>query len=258
MSFYEMKVEKHDYFYFNHTKKDTETPPHFHGAIELLFCVNGNQDVCIGGETYTISRGCGCFIDSYTIHSLKPSGAELYAVVGDDHFFNQLFSAFNDTTPPRVFKFEDFDFISFLYTIHNKKRLNKESADATSGAIVKLLLAELYETFQFVKRKRDKQNELVAAVLQYASENYKEDLSLAALSSRFGYSHTYLSRILHLYLGMHWSVYVGNLRARIAHTLIEGNKNSSVLDVALGCGFESLNTFYRAYRRVFGKTPLSK
>ena len=46
------------------------------------------------------------------------------------------------------------------------------------------------------------------------------------------------------------------LRARAAHTLIESNKNSSVLDIALSCGFESLNTFYRAYRRVFGKTPL--
>lgn len=177
MSFYELKVEGQDYLYFNHTIKDTETVPHFHSAIELLFCVGGAQDVRIGGEAYVLEDGCGCFIDSYTVHSLKPSGAELYAIAGDAHFFNRVFTSCDNVTPPRIFKFENLDFISFLYTIYNKNRINKASFGVTSRAIAEPLPAEMSESFRFVKRRKDKQNELVAGVLQYAAEHYRGDLS---------------------------------------------------------------------------------
>ena len=53
-------------------------------------------------------------------------------------------------------------------------------------------------------------------------------------------------------MSLWWEIF----RARIAHMLIESNKDSSVLDIALSCGFEMLNTFHRAYRRVFGKITI--
>ena len=258
MSFYETQVEQYAYLYFSHVKKDVETPLHFHGSIEFLFCVGGSQEICIGDESYTLNKGDGCFINSYVMHSLKPSGAEMYAIVGDVNFFRPVFSTFGDTVPPYLFKYENTELLSFLHTIYSKNKVNPASITETNQAIVKLFLADLNENITFVKHKKYEHSELITDILQYASKNSASDLSLSAISSRFGYSRTYLSRILHQYLGMNWNIWVGNLRARTAHMLIESNKNSSVLDLALGCGFESLNTFYRAYRRVFGKTPLSK
>jgi len=81
MSFYETRVEQYGYLYFSHVKKDVKTPLHFHGAIEFLFCVDESQDVRIRDESYTLNKGGGCFINSYVMHSLKPSEAELYAIV---------------------------------------------------------------------------------------------------------------------------------------------------------------------------------
>lgn len=256
MSFYEIDVEQHEYLYFSHVKKDTNTPLHFHSAIELLFCAGGKQEVCIADKSYTLGKGDCCFINSYVMHSLKPSGAEMYAIVGDVNFFQSVFFAFGDTVPPRLFRFENTELLSTLHSIHSKNRVNKASVAEINNAIIKLVLAELNEAVTFIKYKKDGQSELITSILQYAIKNFASDLSLSAIASHFGYSRTYLSRILHQYFGMHWNIYVGNLRARAAHTLIEASKNSSVLDIALSCGFESLNTFYRAYRRVFGKTPL--
>ena len=258
MSFYEWKVEQRDYFYFNRVKKETDTPPHFHGAVELLFCVDGKQEVCIGGKTQSLEKGDACFIDSYTVHSLQPSGATLYAIVGDVHFFQPVFSAFDDAVPPCLFRFENVDFLSMLYAVYQNPKTNGAALSERNKGIVKLLLAQLSECVPFVKRKTDKQNDLVAKILQYAAENYRDNLSLPTISAKFGYSHTYLSRLLHRYLGVNWNIYVGNIRVRAAHTLLQNEKNASVLDIALFCGFDSLNTFYRAYRRIYGNTPLKK
>ncbi len=258
MSFYEHNAEQHDYFYFSHVNKENETPPHFHGAIEFLFCVNGKQSVSVGGETYTLEKGDACFVDGYVVHALKPSGAELYAIVGDAHFFQPVFSAFGNVVPPCRFRFENTDFLSALYAFYQQGKTNTAALSERNNALVKLLLSDLYENVPFVKRKENKQNELVANILQYAAENFTRDLSLPTLSVQFGYSHTYLSRMLHRYLDLNWNVYVGNIRARAAHKLLQTGDALSVLDAALVCGFDSLNTFYRAYRRVFGKTPLEK
>ena len=258
MSFYELHVEERNYFYFNHVKKETKTPPHFHGAVEFLFCVDGEQTLSIGGETHTLQKGEGCFVDSYVVHSLQPSGATLYAMVGDTHFFQPVFSAFGDTVPPCYFSFENEQFLSVLYALYQQKKEDAIADSERNKALVKLLLSELYCVVPFVKRKENKQNELVANVLQYASEHYTCDLSLPTIAAQMGYSHIYLSRLLHRYLTMNWNIYVGNLRARAAHEQLQANDGRSVLDVAFACGFDSLNTFYRAYRRMFGKTPHEK
>lgn len=258
MSFYEFGAEQQDYFYFNHVKKEQMTPPHFHSSIELLFCVDGKQELCVGGETKTLENGEACFIDSYVVHSLRADNAELYVVLADAHFFLPFFSALGEKAPPTIFRFDNAEFLSMLYALHRRNRASEVGRAETSKAIVRLLLAEICESISFIPRKTYPQNELVASILQYTAEYFSCDLSLGALALRFGYSHDYLSRLLHRYLGLNWNVYVANLRAREAHALLEKKEELSVLDAALSCGFESLNTFYRAYRRVFGKTPLKK
>ena len=258
MSFYELNADERDYFYFNRVKKEQRTLPHFHSAIEMLFCVEGRQELCIGGELHTLQKGDACFIDSYIVHSLPPSKAELYVVLGDVHFFQSVFFAFENKRPPSAFCFKDQELLDSLYALHKRAKKLETGRIEASKAIVKLLIAEIAENVSFHLKNENKKNELVATILQYAAEHFAEDLSLGKLSALFGYSHDYLSRVLHRYLGVNWNRYIGDLRAKEAHAILHSETELSVLDAALHCGFESLNTFYRAYRRVYGKTPLKK
>lgn len=258
MSFYESKAEQNDYFYFIYLKKESETPPHFHGAIEFLFCVEGAQSVSIGGNNYTLRKGDACFIDSYTVHSLTPSGATLYAIVGSASFFQPIFSAFHDSVPPCLFRFEDVGFLSLLYSLYQKPFSSAAADTQRNGALVKLLLAQLHECIPFTPRKENKQNDLVTNILQYGVDHFTEDLSLETIAKKFGYSHTHLSRILHRYLNMNWNIYVGNIRCHAAHTLLQSERDATIAEIAFRCGFESLNTFYRAYHRLFGELPVRK
>ncbi|MBO5215985.1 MAG: helix-turn-helix domain-containing protein [Clostridia bacterium] len=256
MSFYEVKAEQRDYFYFCKTIKNAETPPHFHSAIELIFCLNGKQEVCVGGESKILERGDAYFCDSYVVHSLKRSGAEVYVVLGDRAFFQTVFSRFGDKVPSTFFHFEDFDILHVLDDLYRREKKNTAGRAETNKAIIKFLLTELYEKAPFVARKEDKQNELVEKILRYATEHFSKDLSLPAIAKIFGYSRDYLSRVLHRYLSCNWNVYVGGVRARAVNELLQNHKDASVLEIAYKCGFESPNTFYRAYRREFGCTPL--
>ena len=258
MSFYEVKAEQRDYFYFYKTLKNEETPPHFHGAIELVFCLNGKQEVCVGGESKILERGDVYFCDSYVVHSLKHSGAEVYVVLGDRYFFQTVFSRLGDKVPSTFFHFEDFELLHILDCFYHREKKNAVGRAETNKAIVKFLLTELYEKVPFVPRKEDKQNELVEKILCYATEHFTKDLSLQTIAETFGYSRDYLSRLLHRYLSCNWNVYVGGVRARAVNEILQSQKDASVLEIAYKCGFESPNTFYRAYRREFGCTPLEK
>ena len=255
MSFYEITSENHNYFYFNKVKKTRETLAHFHSAVELLFCVDGSQEVCINGEKIVLSQGEACFVDSYIVHSVKNSGAYVFAIVGDMNFFQPLFSLFGGT-PPVVFRYENHDFLDVLLGFHHNNDQNGVARDETNEAIVKLVMSDVSRFVTFSKRKEYNQNELVAGVLRFAMDNYASDLSLENIAKRFGYSRDYISRVLHKYLGVNWNVYVATVRAKAVHNLLLANKNRTVLELAFACGFDSANTFYRAYKRVFGKTPV--
>ncbi len=255
MSFYELEAERSGYFYLRRGAAKCHTAPHFHSAVELLFCLDGEQEAFIGGERRILQRGDACFADSYVVHSLPKSECNLFLFVGDAQYFQPIFRAFGEKIPPAFFRFENERLLAFLYDVCTDNSGNDVSRHERNEGAVKLLLSEIAKTVPLESRKDNKQTDLVADALRYASDNLAADLSLKTLSKVFGYSHEHLSRILHRHLGENWNRYVGRLRARAANTLLRQRPAASVLEIASECGFDSLNTFYRAYNREYGTPP---
>ena len=142
-----------------------------------------------------------------------------------------------------------------LFRRFQQKTQNNGGRVALNEGIASLLVHALSQNIPFEPTKNDKQNLLVCDVLKYAHEHLEEDLSLGNLSKAFGYSNRHLSRMLTRNLSQKWNDYVHLLRVRKAHDLLREKPHLSVLDVALSCGFESSNTFYRAYKSVYGIAP---
>ena len=254
---YEIQSEYQGYFYFRKGATHLVTAPHFHSSIEMLFCMGGEQELTIAGEKKVLRKGDACFINSYVVHSMQKSDGNNFLFLGDLKFFQPVFHSFGEKRPPRFFRFEDENLLNTLYNLcekHKDTAYSNESLETFEG-VIKILLASVSLQVPFEKQKEHRQTDLVASILQYASEHITSDLSLTALADKFGYSHEHLSRILHHRLGEHWSRYIGRLRAREAHQLLKSNPSLSVLEIATKCGFDSPNTFYRAYQREFGKTP---
>lgn len=255
MSYYELSAEEKGYTYFER-RPAIPTFPHFHGAYELVLQRDGEQEVLIGGEKRTIRGGEGCFSDSFCIHSYFPKPtANCFVIVGNKECFERIFAFYGGKKPPRFFPFSNFKLLENLFELCQKPFKDPQNGRATFESAMGILLASIAEDTPFLGGETDKQGELVCKVLGYAEERFFDDLSLLALAKKFGYSHEHLSRVLHKYLSENWNGYVGRLRARKANERLMTDPRANVLDVAFACGFDSANTFYRAYKKAFGKTP---
>lgn len=254
MSYYEREAEEKGYFHF-HRGEIGQTNPHFHGAVEFLFVRTGKIEVTVGGEKRTLGAGDACFSDAFSVHSYLRSGAEGAVLLGARSLFTSAFHSHGNRTPPRFFRFENFDLLDTLYSLcHKGFQDPKNRYDCFEGS-VRILLSVIAENTPFLSPKNSKQNGLVCDLLKYADENLADDLSLDSLSKKFGYTREHLSRILNKHLSENWTAYLNRARARRAHDLLRETPEKSVLQIAYECGFDSPNTFYRAYKKEFGVPP---
>ena len=65
----------------------------------------------------------------------------------------------------------------------------------------------------------------------------------------------FVRTILNKFLGESWNSYVNRIRAYKAQNILYYNPNKSISEILYECGFNSPNTFYRAFIREFGIHP---
>ena len=96
--------------------------------------------------------------------------------------------------------------------------------------------------------------ETLIPLLVYIQANLDADLGLAVLSRKAGLSPFHLQRLFKAAIGETPKAYTSRLRVeRAAFRLLI--HDSSLLDIALECGFQNHETFIRAFHRRFGKSP---
>lgn len=254
--FYELPAESNGYFLFKKAE-DIGAKAHFHGAIEFLFVMDGERKVTVGDTTKILSAGDGCFVDGFILHEYQCGGDGVcYALLGNSSYFEPFFSVANGK-PPTFFTFNNFDLLENLYLLCKKPYKNLQISQTVFLGAMQLLLAEISNQTPFTAQKQNKETILICEILRYAENNLTENLSLINLAKKFGYSHEHLSRLLHTHLFESWNSYVNRLRVRKAHNLLSGKNlnQTSVLQIAYDCGFNSSNTFYRAYKKEFGVSP---
>lgn len=255
MSYYELPAEGRGYYLFKRGTEDTGA--HFHSAPEFVFVRSGRLEANVGGERRVLTAGQACFSDSFCIHSYSGIDGDLYVLLGDREYFDAFFRERGDRSFPRFFAFSDFDMLDALYGLCMLPRDEKNARTVFSGA-AEILLGCLAESVPPVEARVNKQSAFVCEVLEFAAGNLSSDLSLGSVSARFGYSEAHFSRLLRRYLGEGWNAYVNRLRARRAHAILQEEGTRSVLETAYECGFDSPSTFYRAYKREFGRQPRRK
>lgn len=237
-------------------KKILETPAHIHRTPELLIVEKGEVEVIVDGERKTLKAGDGCFYHSFCVHTyLSVNGAEGYVLMGEGEAFARFFKLHNGKIPPAFFKFNDFKLLKNLYNLYNGVCKKKGNEYALFEGVLSILLANLEERVGFDYREPSKQGVAVCNLLKYAEDNIKGDLSLKTVAEVFGYSREHFSKILNKYINEPWGDYINRIRVRRVKAILMTDNELTVLDVAFRCGFESANTFYRAYKKEFGESP---
>lgn len=250
--YYEKEADAVNYIYFERYKVTggvlPHMMPHYHDSIEFVFMVRGRNRVHINTESKIVQAGEATFVRCFEPHFYIPEeGAEYYVVLisskyldSSNDFMTQTFPSFmgKNAEFPRILEF--LDYVFDLWENANET-MRKGFAEFLLG------LMKAYYPMEGVKNKKSMQ--AFVEVLKFINENFREELSLELLASRFGYSKNYLSELFNEFTGMNLREYINRCRINEFYRLKEEQVGSPLCRLAERCGFNSLNTFYRVLHK---------
>lgn len=103
--------------------------------------------------------------------------------------------------------------------------------------------------------RKSRSKQLNENILNYIHENFSDsNLSVALLAENFNLSETYFSQFFKEQTNETFSKYLENLRIQNACKLLK-ETDKSVDEIAVLSGYNSANTFRRAFKRVMGVSP---
>ncbi len=98
-------------------------------------------------------------------------------------------------------------------------------------------------------------SELITKALKYIrSENQNSEITIEDVASHAGFSTDYFNRVFFAHTGFNVMEYVRFCRMKKATRLLR-TTNRDILDIALSCGYESHESFTRAFKRQYGVNP---
>lgn len=104
-------------------------------------------------------------------------------------------------------------------------------------------------------REQPSKQDSADKIIDFMREHYCENaMCLSMLSEEFKLSEAYISRMIKLKTGRTYTEYLEQLRMNRAEMLLCKN-DLSINDVALELGYETPNTFFKAFKRVYHVSP---
>jgi AraC family transcriptional regulator len=94
-----------------------------------------------------------------------------------------------------------------------------------------------------------------AKVLDFIETHLDESLSVERLSREANFSKFHFHRQFSAYVGASASRYVQLLRLKRASRRLVFDPKARIIDIALEAGFETPESFSRAFKREYGRTP---
>ena len=247
--YYEKKADEINYYYLRARDYDNnvlKTGPHYHDSIELFFLLDGYLDVTVNGVKNTINGGEIVFCNGYDIHSYYSTNCKGYVLVFTNKycsFFGDDFT-FNSFIKPTKTEFDLlYNKIAEYADMYNNNLLNKYLVES----LCSYLIGQLYNFCEKLPKIKDKTQTVMISVMDYINKNYANDITLPSISNEFGYTPNYFSTLFNKFARMSFNDYLNFVRYNNAKKLLNDKTvGRTVTDVAISCGFGSMNTFYRA------------
>ncbi len=133
------------------------------------------------------------------------------------------------------------------------KALEQSNDESTIVNELKSRYMELTE--EYLSQKKNSNEKMILEIQKYIRENYMNaSLCLADIAEKFNISEVYFSQTFKAVTDENFSTYLEKLRMEEARKLLHGT-DKTVEEVAEMVGYNSINTFHKAFKRVNGITP---
>jgi AraC-like DNA-binding protein len=227
---------------------DFSYPAHLHGDFEFILITQGEMTVTVDHKPYRLTKGKALLIFPNQLH-------ELYTAERSRHFLcifsPKLVQAYGKIFLNKIPKSNLFapseDLVKRLLSLRGEEGI------LITKALMYLLCGEFDAVAEYEDREGDR-NALLPKIFRFVEEHYQGDCSLGALAEETAYHYAYLSGYFKKGVGISYAEYVNRYRVSEACYLLQ-NSHQTILKTAMDCGFESLRSFNRNFKRIMGVSP---
>lgn len=227
---------------------DFSFPDHLHSSFEFITVTEGELEVTVDKKHYSVRPGNGILIFPNQVHSLLTieHSAHLLCI-----FSPKLVAAYNKVYLSKL------PVCAIFYPKINYADAFSALRESASPLTVKGLLYTLCGEFDNCAEyvDRDKENaSLLVKIFTFVENNFAGECDLSELSRATSYHYVYLSKLFKEAVGTTFTEYVCRYRISEACYILQ-NTDQPIIKTAYECGFNSLRSFNRNFKRITGKTP---
>jgi AraC-like DNA-binding protein len=259
----EMSGEKIEYgislFESNHRDGDL-VKEHHHDVHQLLYAVGGEGEIIINGTASTFTLNRVAIITPFTPHSIISNSKLTVLILAFDQTL--LGSPEIDELITRYLTVTQLTDLNPLDGGSFRQQLRKMLYEQSNGDALKLTAMKIYLAQLLLKlvRYQDQAevtnaNSLRAVRLRnYIDHHYFEEISAVDLAAKLQISTRHLNTIFKESFQITPMQYLAKVRIDLAKKLLIETDND-ISSICFEVGFESLSTFYRAFKNLAGMSP---
>ncbi|MFC5403205.1 AraC family transcriptional regulator [Cohnella soli] len=257
---------------FEWTPSTDRQSPHIHSSLEIGLCLSGRGCFYFGSKSYTVCPGDIFIVNNEEGHIAQsdPDDPSRYLFINFDPAL--LLAEEPGLLLPFSYRSSHFrnhiaggsplakELTPWMLAIAQELRDKSPGYLAMAKSALIQLCGRLLRHYNEML-SNDERKTMVQAVRQTQSlaalveRRFREPLSLAVLADELGVSASRISRAFLETTGYRFSDYVSLLRIQAAKRELAGT-DKAIADIAFECGFQSLPTFYRAFKDIAGISPI--
>lgn len=246
MIYYEKKWPYGKSFYEALWVDNLYFPMHFHNNFEFNYVSKGELEVTLDNKNFTLKAGEGLFIFPKQLHMYVRKNPSRTCVI---EFSADMISSFAKKYEGMLPENSIINGISI-----SEDKFRSENYFTQKGILYEIC-GILSDNTTFKQNTYNKDLQFLHKILTFIDENYMHDCSLQTVAKSLKYSYSYISKKFTQYMNMSYTDYLNRYRIDRALTLLRSDNSLSISRICSECGFDSLCSFNRNFKKYTGTTP---
>lgn len=240
---------------------------HYHNNFEIIFVTKGTSTFLIENRKIKTKKNSLVLISNLENHSMTIDNTpyERYVVSLDNLLKinllpSEVYTKTLQNRPknfPYIFKFDDKDAEKIIHILKNliEEKNTEELSDQYSNLLINQLLIMIYRSNPiFFKNNNNEFENTIYKIQDFINENYKKDVSLDLIESKFYVNKYEVSRNFKKITGYNFKTYLILLRISRAKDLLV-NSDLTIAEISDEIGYNSESLFVRMFKKYENSTP---
>ena len=235
---------------------------HLHYHVEIAYIEDGEIEAVVDSESCRVSAGDLLVVFPNRIHRFEHSGSVKYKlfIISPDLVPDLAYKINHEAATNPVIKDakQNKRLMSLMKILSETEKIsshkdNDVSRDVVMKGYLLAFFGELLSMMPLSKNRSD-DSQAIRTILDYCSQNFRQDISLSSLEEEIHLSKYYISHLFGDKLGVSFNEYINSLRVSEACRYLRLGKKS-ITEISELSGFGTLRTFNRAFQKQMGMSP---